>query len=689
MVSRIALAGLLFAIATPPAAAEAVRLPAFAPVPAPRPGPALDTGTLTASVPVRPLPVAAERARPDDVVMLKRGLDALSEQDTRRAQQVRDSLPDGSLDRLILSWAIALSGDESVPSGEIAAVARMAAGWPGMATLRAHSERALARETLDPATVIAAFGGSEPQTTEGVMALTRAHLARGDRASARAVLAPFWRVEKLDAEDEVAILRAFGDLLPASDHRHRMERMLYEDRIRSAERVAGRAGGEALTRAWAAVIRREGDAGKLLAAVPKSERSAGYSFALTRHLRRAGKYREAAEAMLAAPRAADALIDPDAWWIERRVLARDMLDIGDPRTAYRLVAAQDAGSPASTADAAFHAGWIALRELGDAATAARHFARIAEIAEGPISLARAHYWLGRAAEAGAAGDAQAHYRRAARYGTAFYGQLAAARLGQTTLAVAYPQPTAAERQRFAERPAVRAIERLEAAGYGWRADILYRDLADDLDSAGELALLAVMAERRGNHYLALRIGKAAAGRGLDIGALAHPVGVIPAGAGVTGAGEALAYAVARQESEFNVGAVSGAGARGLLQLLPGTAKAMARKSGLAYSPSRLTGDAGYNATLGAAYLSEQLARFDGSYILTFAAYNAGPRRAQEWIERFGDPRGKDIETVVDWVERIPFPETRNYVQRVMENYQVYKMRLTGRFAIADDLTRGR
>jgi soluble lytic murein transglycosylase len=198
-----------------------------------------------------------------------------------------------------------------------------------------------------------------------------------------------------------------------------------------------------------------------------------------------------------------------------------------------------------------------------------------------------------------------------------------------------------------------------------------------------------MAERREDHTLALKIGKIAAGRGLDIGALSHPVGAIPADADISGSGKALAYAIARQESEFNAAAVSHAGARGLLQLLPGTAKSVARKAGMTFSQERLTTDAGYNATLGAAFLSEQLGRFDGSYVLTFVGYNAGPGRARDWIKRYGDPRGKDIDTVVDWIERIPFTETRAYVQRVMENYQVYKMRLSGSFDIEGDLVKGR
>jgi soluble lytic murein transglycosylase len=521
------------------------------------------------------------------------------------------------------------------------------------------------------------------------MVLARAHVAVGNLDRARAALSPFWRNERLEATQETAIIREFGNIIPAADHRHRMERMLYIDRITAAERVAKLAGGEALTKAWAAVTRNERNASSLLDAVPQAQRSAGYYFAKARHLRRnAEKYREAAQAILQAPNDHSLQIDPDTYWFERRVLSRELLDIGEAQSAYRVVAAHSGGSPATEVDAAFHAGWYALRAVKDARTAHRHFARIVEIAEGPISLSRGNYWLGRAAEAGGPGDARQYYERAAVHGTAFYGQLAAAKLGRDTIRAEFPSAGDADRRNFQNRQAVHAIRRLEEAGHHARADILYRDLARQLSSPGELALLAVMAERR-SHFLALRVGKWAAARGLEVGALAHPVGAIPASANISMAGKALAYAIARQESEFNVGARSGAGALGILQLLPGTARDMARKIGVSFNQNKLTTDAGYNAALGAAYLGEQLERFDGSYILTFAAYNAGPTRARQWSERYGNPQGQDIEAVVDWIERIPFTETRGYVQRVMENYQVYQMRLSGRMNIVEDLTRGR
>jgi soluble lytic murein transglycosylase len=538
--------------------------------------------------------------------------------------------------------------------------------------------------------MLVAFEETTPRTLEGVLALTRAYLALRKADEARALLAPYWRKERFPSRAEEKILAEFGGLLTRDDHRHRMIRMLHIDRIGSAERVAELAGREALAAAWAAVTRGEADAGKLIAEVPKAERGPAYLFVKTRYLRRAGKISAAAETMRQAPTDAGALVDPDAWWIERRVLSRELLDIGKPEAAYEIAASHAAASPVHAVDAEFHAGWYALRFLDAPEKARGHFRRIVELSDGPISLARGHYWLARALEAaGEDAAARDHFVRAAEHQTAFYGQIAAARLSSVETASLLPEIGTDDRRHFGARPAVHAIRRLEAIEAYDEADALYRALAHELNDAGEIMLLAEMAETRGDHRLALRVGKWAAARGLEVGAIAFPVGAIPETSDISAAGTALAYAIARQESEFNASARSPAGALGMLQLLPGTARDMARAIGVSYEPARLTRDAAYNAQLGAAYLGTQLERFDGSYILTFAGYNAGPRRAREWVERYGDPRGAALKDVIDWIERIPYHETRAYVQRVMENYQVYKMRLSGRMDIVEDLTQGR
>ncbi|MBC8128767.1 MAG: lytic transglycosylase domain-containing protein, partial [Rhizobiaceae bacterium] len=657
---------------------------------APRPAPS----EVDASASAFTASISSISARPANVRAvageLTGALKAVSAGDMGKARAIREGLRRGSLDRQILTWAIALKGGAGVPAYEIANASAELQDWPGMKTLRANSERALYREGLSPSEVVNAFSGSRPETPEGGMALARALMAIGEAGKAKRVVAEVWHTETLDRSLEQAILSQFAPILTKADHKRRMDMLLYRERVADAARMKTLANSERLYAAWSAAIKGDASAGKLLANVPASQHSdPGYIFAMVEHLRKRGKVAESAAFLLKAPRDAESLVDPDAWWNERRIVARDLLDLGRHKDAYRVASAHAAESAPDAAEAEFHAGWIALSFLGDTRAAGQHFARIAEVSERPLSQSRAYYWLGRTAEVSRSGRAGQYYGRAAAYPTTYYGQLAAAKIGARSADVAYPRPSAAERQRFEGREAVRAIKRLEDIGLESRADILYRALADELTSPGEVAMLAVMAERRGDHYLALKVGKAANVRGVDAAALAFPIGVIPVSANISASGKALAYAIARQESEFNPRAKSPAGALGLLQLMPGTAKSVAAKAGMGYSLARLTSDPGYNATLGARFLGEQIDSFSGSYVLTFIAYNAGPRRAREWVERFGDPRGKSIDEVVDWVERIPFTETRNYVQRVMENYQVYKMRLGAEANIERDLVVGR
>ncbi|WP_297322293.1 transglycosylase SLT domain-containing protein [uncultured Bartonella sp.] len=633
-------------------------------------------------------------ARPGNIIAtnsLKSGLDALYGKQVSTAITIRNSLPKNSLDRHILTWAIGVSGISGIPSSEIFNAAAELNNWPGMTVMRRNSERALTNEVNSPQAIINGFGNHIPVTAQGMAALGGALVETGQSARARQIVAPWWYKAKLNGQEEQLVLKKVGTALLPADHLQRMRVMLYANRISSAQRVASLANAQSLFNGVASVANNESNARQKLAAVDKNLRKDSlYLFAQIQYLRRSGQYDEATKLMFKAPKDAASLVDPDAWWIERRVLSREMLDLNKPKIAYQLAAAHSAENPTLAADAEFHAGWYALRFIGDQKAAMQHFSRIVQISSRPLTASRGYYWMGRTAEtSGNRNSAIEYFRRAAHYGTTYYGQLAAARLGEQKLEIPYPKPTGDDRQRFETREPVMAIKRLEALGYSDRAGVLYRELGDELNSAGELAMLAVMAERKGDYYTSLKIGKSAVIRGMDVGSLSHPVGAIPETANISASGKALAYAIARQESEFNPNAVSGAGARGMLQLLPATAKAVAIKNAIAWQPEKLSSDAGYNATLGAHFLGEQLNRFNGSYILTFIGYNAGARRANEWIERYGDPRGQSVDWVVDWVERIPYSETRDYVMRVMENYQVYKARLTGVADINVDLAAGR
>ncbi|KKZ86989.1 lytic transglycosylase [Rhizobium phaseoli] len=621
---------------------------------------------------------------------LKTGLDALTAKNPQQALSIRDSMREGTLDRHILTWAIAVSGLKGVPSYEIASAAQELKGWPGLSRLRAYSERALYDENPAPSAVLAAFGDTAPETMQGAVILGRALVASGKQAQAAKYIRKLWRSEALDKPTEDKILVEFSALLTPADHKARMDYLMYRGRVAQAKRFGDMGEAQSLYKAWAAVDAKAANAGALINSVDARWRGdAGLLFARIEYLRKQDKYAEAAALLEKMPREAGELVNSGEWWNEQRIVSRGLVDQGQFKPAYRIVANYAATSPTDIVEAEFHAGWYALRGLQDPTTAERHFRKILATSNGPISVSRAWYWLGRAAEAGGPGNSGEFYGKAANFPGTFYGQLAAEKLGRKTLNVTYPSPSTTDRQNFQAREAVQAIARLEAAGHGWRADILYLALADQLQSPGELAILAAQAEQSGNHHLSLQIGKIAYGRGIDVAALAFPVGVIPANANISGSGKALAYAIARQESAFNPAAVSAANARGLLQLLPGTAQAVAKRHNITFSKDKLTADAGYNATLGAHYLGEQIEAFGGSYILTFIAYNAGPKRVPEWIGRYGDPRGRSIDEIVDWIERIPFPETRNYVQRVMENYEVYKARLGQPTDIERDLIGGR
>ncbi len=317
-----------------------------------------------------------------------------------------------------------------MPSAEIAMAASELPGWPGMAALRRNSERALFKENAPATTVIATFGTTRPQTTEGMIALP-AHMWPPETTQKRISFAPWWATERLSADDEAKVLKEFASVLTRDDHQRRLLRSLYNDRMQSAKLLAGPAQAQSLYNAYAALAQKSPNTAKSIADVDRSwHANPAYMFLQIRFLRRADRMSEATDLMLKAPKDAASLVDPDAWWVERRILSRELLDTNKPQLAYRLVAAHAAESPTMAAEAEFHAGWYALRALKQPKLAAPHFAKIAEISSRPISASRAYYWLGRAAEAGAGGDANGYYRRSAHFGTTFYGQLAAAKLSE-------------------------------------------------------------------------------------------------------------------------------------------------------------------------------------------------------------------------------------------------------------------
>jgi soluble lytic murein transglycosylase len=596
--------------------------------------------------------------------------------------------------RDLVEYFLLRSGAAGIGSQRIARFLTTNAHWPGDAMLRIRAEQALLNERRPASEVIAFFGNATPRSAHGRVALAIALRERGQADRAAQLVRDAWRTLEVPQSLEALVAERLPGVLTRADEVARMHRVFYKERASDGLRLAQRLGGNDLViaRAWSAVVNGAGNAGALLDAVPAGARAdAGYQFARIRWLRRQERFRDAAQMLLAAPQDRRVIVDGDEWWTERRLVARKILEEGDARTAYRIVAGHAAARDVERMDAEFHAGWIALRFLNDPASADRHFARLAADAARPISVARGAYWRGRAAEA--AGNPMAanqHYETAARHRTTFYGQVAMARLGRNQLQIAAPiSPSAEARQRFAQRSAIRAIRLLHSAGMIDKARPFFRDMADELRDVNEVALLAQLGAELGQVRFQLLVGKQALQRGMPLDHHAYPMNGVP---NVASAGPAVERAVvlglSRQESTFDPVIRSSAGAVGLMQLLPTTARETARRYNVTWTPGRIT-DPSYNTQLGSAYLGEAIERYDGSYILAFAAYNAGRGRVSEWLQRFGDPRDPRVDPI-DWIERIPFSETRNYVMRVMENVQVYRARLgSPQLRIAEDLRRRR
>ena len=558
--------------------------------------------------------------------------------------------------------------------------------WPLRYTLTQQAERAMP-EYLQPQDVLKWFGERDPATVEGAIKLSGALIATRQEKRAEHVVQSTWINLDFDKDDEQVFLLRFGHLLHAQQDWARLDRLLWDGERDQAQRMLPKvdAGHQALARARLKLADQAKDAQEAVAAVPPELRNdPGLIFERARLMRRQEKYAEAAQILDPPPQGA---LRPELMWGELKKACRGSLDDGNISAAYRLAAAHGTDGGETFAEGEFMAGWIALRFLKDAPTALKHFTALYAGTTSIISQSRGAYWAGRAAEQ--MGDiAKAHdwYRTAAKGITTFYGQLAAVELndGRGLHLAATPKPTAQEKALFDKRELVRVVRMLTALGEGDRTRLFLGKLMELSSRPAEYQLIAALGIEINRKDFAVSVAKEARTRGTEMIDYLYPVIKLPGGKEPE---PALVLGVIRQESAFEVGALSNAGALGLMQLLPGTAKGVAKQAGIKYAKKRLSTDAAYNITLGRAYLDELLSRFGGSYVLAAAAYNAGPNRVQDWIDTYGDPRQRTTD-MVDWIESIPFDETRNYVMRIIENTQVYRARLNNNAAnlrIAQDL----
>ena len=562
-------------------------------------------------------------------------------------------------------------------------------GWPNRTKLQAKIETAFLKEKQAPERVITHFKNSKPKTSAGKLALAQALLKEGKTDKAISLIKATYQNPNLPFWVEKIIVDRHKTHLSKEDHKIRADRLLYKfsrGKINAAMRAAknlSKAEQEG-AKFRAAVIRRQsGKARKQLAKLDKTiKQQPGVHLARIELARRSKKQSFAIKLIKANNFAKSDITDKDRWWRVRQKLARHAIENNQYQTAYDITSKHENPSVNLYKEAEFLSGWLALRFLKQPKVAEAHFAKFKAAADGPLSRSKSAYWHGRALKAqNKTKEAQTSFKAGAVQFNTFYGQLSARELGKPNTEIKIPTPpsiSAEIAKRFVSRDAIQALMLAHQIDKPTIARLFFAHLRYHLNDPEELALLAELAASLGYNQSSIRIGKTAMAQNfLDLAHHSYPIRFMPKYKPLRSIPEqGLVYAIARQESEFNYQIKSRAGARGLLQVMPGTLKHVARKYNLKRKTAWLTQRPAFNAQIGSAYIGDRHQEFSGSYIMTFASFNAGPGRVRQWIRKLGDPRSAAIDPI-DWIERIPFKETRKYVQKVTANLQVYRARLEG------------
>ena len=548
--------------------------------------------------------------------------------------------------------------------------------WPEPELLQRRAEEAMT-EAIPAQRVLDWFAHRQPLTTDGHIRLVAALRRSGQLAAATHLARETWVQQVFGPAQARRFLETQGDLLRPEDHWGRVDRLLWEGHINAARGLLERVDEAHRTLAQARIGLRSFDhrVDALINAVPHHlQNDPGLLYERFRWRHRQGRYHSAVEFLATVPRP---LAYGEHWWPEIEALIRHAMEQHDYATAHRLAADHGQREPRPAAEGDWLAGWLALRHLGRPDQALAHFHDLYRRVSYPVSKARGAYWAARSLQAlGRDAEARHWFQRAANHRETFYGQQAASHLRLAPQPVPHsPRPSDIQVAAFQEHELVRTIQALlEFELIDYTQPLLQRlgELAQAQDDPALLSLTARLTTRLDRLEWLVRIGKQRGREGFMVHDAAFPLLALVDQAVDTHTD--LVHAIIRQESLFDTRARSHAGASGLMQLMPRTAQAVAEMLELDYDRHRLLDDPHYNIRLGHAYITRMLERWDGNYILAIASYNAGPTRVQEWVERLGDPRDWDVDPI-DWVESIPFEETRNYVQRVMENLTVYRSRL--------------
>ena len=551
--------------------------------------------------------------------------------------------------------------------------------WPHLSKMQQLAESVIPTST-PAAQALTIFEQYPPQTTDGKVIQAAALLTTDQRPLAIKTIRQLWIDRNFSKVREQQFYKKYRTHLTSKDHLQRMDRLLWEGQYWPVRRHLWRVPKEyrKLAEARISLRVRRGNVDKLVSQVPKQyANDAGLLYERLRWRRKKNK-ESVFELVSKIP---DDPPYPEKWWDERASLARTALNKGHITEAYKIASRHGLPKGADYAEAEWLAGWISHSFLNDYDVSIKHFTNMYNSVRYPVSLARGSYWVGRSIESkGDVENAKKWYSKASNFINTYYGQLAILKLdpnGNMTL-VDEPAYTESEYKQFQSHELVKAVRMLSKYGGKELIKPFILKLRTLSETVGWQVLCAKLSRETGRVDLSVTVAKLAMRSSLFMPISGYPLiklPTFPKHAKQSQPEPSLVHALIRQESLFRINAISRAKARGLMQLMPRTASNVAKGLKIPYRPKKLLTDGAYNTTLGQAYLADMINKYDGSYVLSLAAYNAGPHRANQWIKLNGDPRDADVDTV-DWIETIPYNETRNYVQRVMENLQIYRMRLS-------------
>ncbi|NCO02816.1 MAG: lytic transglycosylase domain-containing protein [Alphaproteobacteria bacterium] len=574
-----------------------------------------------------------------------------------------------------LSWLAYTKNAPNVGFNQIVSFQGKHSNWPYQITMRSAAEKKMPAD-YSPAQIIGFFASTKPRTAQGMERYLNALITTNQTSNAQKVINEWWEGAALSRDEQRSFYSRYQNLISSATHKKRLDYLLHDGQYANALAIAGVLGSgyTALAQARIGLAKQEGNVNPLINAVPASlQNDEGLLYERMRWRRRNELYAGAIELLNNSPSAAN-MYEPERWWKERHIIAREYLEKKQYQQAYNLVSRHKQTEGFAYSQAEWLAGFIAITFLNSPTKAQRHFEAMYRKVETPVSLSRGAYWSGMAAKAlGQQERAQQWFAVAAQYPERFYGQMALDELSPPQSAKFYKTAGVSEtaRGQFRQNPLAKVAVWLNKAGFRDEAGAFLTKLTDEAKDPMGFALAADLARQLGQDQISIKIAdEAEKVTKAKLHEYSFPMMVADI-RNVSGIEWALVHSLMRQESRFDTQAQSHAGARGLMQLMPATAKQTAQKLGISHDLAWLTSRPDHNIVLGSEYLRQMLNRYDGYYPMAIAAYNAGPGRVDKWIKEIGDPRRGEID-MVTWSEMLSFYETRNYVHRVMEGTFVYR-----------------